>query len=176
VDARPRCGGQENDFSLHPINDLLYQFPASWQQRDIGLVARSAYDREGQELSFLEMSRAASTIAILTVFLLAGCTQPPREPAEDARFEYKIARTPYSAAICIARNARRSSGNVVAEERLLDAGAMEVVVRSAGNPAGELAIARIRNDGGVFSAVSIMVKALAGPDREAFARRMLGDC
>lgn len=108
-------------------------------------------------------------------FLFAGCTQPPTQPIDDARFDFRIASTPYSAAICIARNARRHSADIIAEERLLDAGAMEVLVRSAAHPAGTLAVARIRNDG-VFSAVSIVVKALAGSDREAFARRMLGDC
>lgn len=125
--------------------------------------------------SISRMNRTTSIIAAAVVILLAGCAQPPREPEEDARFDFKIARTPYSAAICIARNVRQNSADVVAEERLLDAGAMEVIVRSVKNPTGTLAVARIRHDG-VLSAVSIVVKTLAGPDREAFARRLLGDC
>jgi hypothetical protein len=107
---------------------------------------------------------------------ISGCAQTPQpgEPAveDGAQFTFKTARTPYSAAICIARNAKGRPGNLTAEERLLEETSMEVIVRSRGDT---LAVAQVRRDG-QFSTVSIRVMTSVRSDREGFARQLMADC
>ena len=86
------------------------------------------------------------------------------------RFAFQSARTPYSAAMCIGRNAKARSA--VAEERLLGDSGMEVVVRGSGST---LAVAQIQR-AGTFSDVNILVgKSVAG-DRAAYARSLMAGC
>ncbi len=115
--------------------------------------------------------RREARIAILASTLaLAGFPAPLERPeAQPPQFSYRLAATPYTAAICIARNARaRGAG---AEERTHGDSGMEVIVRST---AGPLATARIQRDGS-FSNVSMVVTTLVA-DREAFARALMASC
>ena len=51
---------------------------------------------------------------------IAGCAALPEDVTKDgARFDFVSANTPYSAAICIARNARAMASTISGEERLL---------------------------------------------------------
>jgi len=116
-------------------------------------------------------------IAVILAWLLAlgiaGCAQPPKPGVEDGEaFGFKTARTPYAAAICIARNAKSRPGNITAEERLLGETSMEVIVRSRGET---LAVAQVHRDG-LFSTVSVRVTASMGSGREGFARQLMADC
>ena len=86
------------------------------------------------------------------------------------RFAFQIARTPYSAAMCIGKNAKARSA--VAEERLLGDSGMEVVVRSSGST---LAVAQIQR-AGTFSDVSVLVGKSVSGDRAAFARSLMAGC
>lgn len=109
----------------------------------------------------------------LVLLGISGCAQTPQPRVEDGeQFSFKTARTPYSAAICIARNAKGRPGNLTAEERLLEETAMEVIVRSRGET---LAVAQVRRDG-QFSTVSIRVMTSVRSDREGFARQLMADC
>ncbi len=115
--------------------------------------------------------RTETRIAILTTTLaLAGCPAPLQRPEPPPQFAYRIAATPYTAAICIARNAR--AGGNAAEERTHGDAGMEVVVRGS---AGLLATARIARDGS-FSNVSIAATPLVAGDRAAFARALMASC
>ncbi len=122
------------------------------------------------------MKHIAAMLTSLLILGVAGCAAPPPAPPEvveeGERFTFRTARTPYAAAICIARNANGRSGNIAAEERLLGESSMEVVVRSGRET---LAVAQVHNDG-VFSAVSIWVSRLVRADREGFARQLMADC
>jgi hypothetical protein len=104
---------------------------------------------------------------------LAGCAQPPKPGVEDAEaFNFKTARTPYTAAICIARNAKGRPGNLTAEERFLGESSMEVIVRSGGET---LAVAQVHRVD-LFSTVSIRVTPSIQSDREGFARQLMAGC
>jgi outer membrane lipoprotein SlyB len=119
------------------------------------------------------MRRITVILAWLLLLGISGCAQTPQPRVEDGEnFNFKTARTPYSAAICIARNAKGGPGNLTAEERLLEETSMEVIVRSRGDT---LAVAQVRRDG-QFSAVSIRVMASVRSDREGFARQLMADC
>lgn len=64
---------------------------------------------------------------------IAGCAALPEDVTKDgARFDFVSANTPYSAAICIARNARAMASTISGEERLLGDSSTEVVVRQTG--------------------------------------------
>lgn len=113
--------------------------------------------------------------ALFLAFGAAGCVQPPERPVDrEERFAFRTARTPYAAAICIGRNAKGRSG-VTAEERLLGASSMEVVVRSGSRSRDTLAVAQVIRDGS-FSNVSILVTKVIGAEREGFARALMTDC
>ncbi len=115
--------------------------------------------------------RSGGFVAILATLSLAGCPAPLERPeAPPAQFAYRVAATPYTAAICIARNAR--SRGAAAEERTHGDSGMEVVVRGSG---GLLATARILRDGS-FSNVSLAVTPLAPGDPGGFARGLMTSC
>ena len=121
------------------------------------------------------MARVMRLLAPFLAFGAAGCVQPPERPVErEERFAFRTARTPYSAAICIGRNAKARSG-VSAEERLLGETSMEVVVRSGSRSGDTLAVAQVIRDG-TFSNVSIMVTSLIGADRKGFASALMASC
>lgn len=86
------------------------------------------------------------------------------------RFAFQIARTPYSAAMCIGKNAKARSA--AAEERLLGDSGMEVVVRGSGST---LAVAQIQR-AGTFSDVNVLVGKSVSGDRAAFARSLVTGC
>ena len=112
-------------------------------------------------------------LAWLLLLGIAGCAQTPQPRVEDgAHFNFRTARTPYSATFCIARNAKSRPGNIAAEERLLGEASMEVIVRSRGET---LAVAQVHREG-LFSTVSIRVTTSIRSDREGFARQLMGDC
>ena len=120
-------------------------------------------------------TRASRLLAPFLVLALSGCAPTPERPVDPGeRFAFRTARTPYSAAICIARNAKGRPG-VAAEERLLGETSMEVVVRSGGRSGATLAVAQIIREG-VFSSVSILVTALIRAEREGFARALVAGC
>lgn len=113
--------------------------------------------------------------ALLLALALSGCAPTPERPVDPGeRFAFRTARTPYSAAICIGRNAKGRPG-VAAEERLLGETSMEVIVRSGGASGGTLAVAQVIRDG-VFSSVSILVTSLIGAERGGFARALMAGC
>lgn len=115
-------------------------------------------------------SRYACAAAIL---LLAACAPAPeRPPEEGSRFVFRTANSPYAAAICIARNARRTAG-WTAEERTVGTSSTEVIVRSAEGEA--LAVARV-DDNGTFSRTAVLVTPAAPSAREALARGLVADC
>ena len=86
------------------------------------------------------------------------------------RFAFQIARTPYSAAMCIGKNAKARSA--AAEERLLGDSGMEVVVRGSGST---LAVAQIQR-AGTLSNVNVLVGNSVSGDRAAFARSLVAGC
>lgn len=106
------------------------------------------------------------------ILATAGCAQAPER--ERTTYTFESGRTPYSAAICIARNAKRMP-NVTAEERLLGASAWEVIVRASGGSEETLAMAEARNRG-TGSFVSLRVRSAPDGDPEAFAHSLMTDC
>ena len=110
-------------------------------------------------------------VALALVFALAACAAP--EPVADSgeQYAFRVARTPYAAAICIGRNAKARPGTA-GEERTLGESGMEVVVRGSG---GTLAVAKILRDG-TFSNVNILVTRMIGSDRSGFARALVAGC
>ena len=128
------------------------------------------YPSSGKET---KIQHIAVILTWLLVLGIAGCAQPPKPGVEDGEvFSFKTTRTPYTAAICIARNAKSRPGNMTAEERLLGETSMEVIVRSRGET---LAVAQVHRDG-LFSTVSVRVMTSIGSDREGFARQLMADC
>jgi len=114
-----------------------------------------------------------SLFAFCLVLLAAGCAPTPERPADRGeQFTYRIANSPYAAAICIARNARARAGNT-AEERTVGASSTEVIVRGRGGET--LATARVDNDG-TFSSAAVLVTPAVRADREGFARQLMQGC
>jgi hypothetical protein len=113
----------------------------------------------------------ARTAALLTL-VVAGCAPAPERPLDSAdQFAFKVARTPYSAAMCISKNAKARPGTA-AEERTVGESGMEVVVRSSG---ATLAVARIERSG-TFADVNVLVGKGVSGDRGAFARSLVAGC
>jgi len=121
------------------------------------------------------MRRFAVMFGWLLIVGIAGCAHSPDGKIDAAKaFSFESGRTPYSAAICIARNAK-SLPDITAEERLLGDASWEVVVRQSGWTAGTLAVAQAHNNG-IGSIVSVHVTDLQRGDHQSFARRLLADC
>jgi hypothetical protein len=121
------------------------------------------------------MKRSAALVSWLLLLGGTGCIQGPGGKMEAANaFSFESGRTPYAAAICIARNAK-TLPNVTAEERLLGEASWEVVVRGSGWAAGTLATAETHNTGS-GSLVSVRVTDRQRGDHEDFARQLLADC
>jgi hypothetical protein len=110
-------------------------------------------------------------MAFALTLALAGCAAPEQVPDSGEQFAFRVARTPYSAAMCIGRNAKTRPG-AAGEERTLGESGMEVVVRGSG---GVLAVAKILRDG-TFSSVNILVTKRIGSDRSGFARALVAGC
>lgn len=107
------------------------------------------------------------------LFSCLGCA--PLPTAEKAKpYTFESGRTPYSAAICIARNAKGMAG-LTAEERLQGDVAWEVVVRQSWRGAGALAVADIQPRGS-GSTVSIRFTSVRPDQPESFALRLMADC
>ena len=107
---------------------------------------------------------------------IAGCAALPEDVTKDgARFDFVSANTPYSAAICIARNARAMASTISGEERLLDDSSTEVVVRQTGGAREPLATAQIHRDG-VLSKVSVSVGRSVRADPRGFANKLMAGC
>jgi hypothetical protein len=110
--------------------------------------------------------------AAVCLTLVTGCAPAPERPLDSGdRFAFQMARTPYSAAMCIGKNARARSG-AVAEERTLGDSGMEVVVRGSGST---LAVAQIQRSG-TFSDVNVLVGKSMSGDRSAYARSLVSGC
>jgi hypothetical protein len=105
------------------------------------------------------------------VLMTGGCETATQRPGDEP-FRFTSARTPYSAAICIARNARSASGGVRAEERTLGKASWEVVITSRN---GVLATVEIHDDG-VGSAVSVQVTPAVRDGRQDYAKRLVSGC
>lgn len=111
-------------------------------------------------------------IALIGLLACAGCVQPPAPPTPPAKpFLFESGRTPYSAAICIARNAAKLA-NIAAEERILGESAWEVVVRAG---TVTVAVAEAHNRG-AGSLVTLRVARAYRGDPAALAQRLLSDC
>jgi hypothetical protein len=122
-----------------------------------------------------KMKQFAVAFGWLLILGIAGCAHSPGGKVDAAKpFGFESGRTPYSAAICIARNAK-SIPDITAEERLLGDSSWEVVVRQSGWTAGTLAVAQAHNNG-TGSIVSVHVTDLHRGDHQSFARRLLADC
>lgn len=123
------------------------------------------------------MKQLAAWRAALVVLGLAGCAQTPEQAIDRGeRFNFTSAHTPYSAAICIGRNAKARGGGVSAEERLLGESDMEVVVRDSPGTRGDtLAVAQIRR-GNPISTVTVSISRSVRGDRQAFARQLMSGC
>ena len=134
------------------------------------VVVGPVFPSSGKET---KIKHIAVILAWLLLLGIAGCAQTPQPGVEDgAHFDFRTARTPYSATFCIAGNAKSRPGNMMAEERLLGETSMEVIVRSRGEI---LAVAQVHRDG-LFSTVSIRVTTSIRSDREGFARQLMADC
>ena len=122
------------------------------------------------------MIRFATPLAVLALLALAGCAQTPQEAIDQGdRFNFTSALTPYSAAICINRNAN-ARGDVSGQERMLGEVDMEVVVRDSPETRGNtLAVAQIRR-GNPISSVTVSVITSVRGDRQAFARQLMAGC
>ena len=121
------------------------------------------------------IARMLRPAALLPALALCGCVQPPERPADESeRFAFRSASTPYTAAICIGRNAKGRAG-AAGEERTFGDSGMEVIVRPRGGAGGTLAVAQIVRDG-IFSSVTILVTKLSGADRGGFARALMAGC
>lgn len=121
------------------------------------------------------MRQFAVMFGWLLIVGIAGCAHSPGGKIDAAKaFSFESGRTPYSAAICIARNAK-SLPDITAEERLLGDASWEVVVRRSGWTAGTLAVAQAHNNG-IGSIVSVQVTDLQRGDHQSFARQLLADC
>jgi hypothetical protein len=122
------------------------------------------------------MIRFATPLAVIALLALAGCAQTPQEAIDQGdRFNFTSALTPYSAAICINRNAN-ARGDVSGQERMLGEVDMEVVVRdSPGTRGNTLAVAQIRR-GNPISSVTVSVTTSVRGDRQAFARQLMAGC
>lgn len=122
------------------------------------------------------MKKFVAIVAWLLVLGTAGCLPAPEDKVEAVKpFNFESGRTPYSAAICITRNARSRFANITAEEKLLGEASWEVIVRELGRTAGTLAVAEVHNNG-IGSTISVRVTALLKGDHENFARQLLSDC
>lgn len=120
------------------------------------------------------MKRIAAALTCLWILGIAGCGQVPQQREEgEGLINFQSARTPYAAAICIARNAKRPPLNMAAEERISGKTSWEVVVRSLNG--GEVAVAKVDPDG-VGSRVSIQVTRSIGASRASFAQQLMADC
>lgn len=116
-------------------------------------------------------------LAILLAVLIAGCASSPKSTVESGeRFDFPTALTPYSAAICIARNARSYSSTAFGEERTLDQSSMEVAVYQAKSSRDMLALAQIHRGQGAISTVTIWVSRAVRGDRQALAKHLIHQC
>ena len=98
------------------------------------------------------------------------------------QFAFRLARTPYSAAMCIGKNAKARAG-VAAEERTLGDSGMEVVVRGSGTTLAVAKIVRTATTGTgslssptAFSTVDVLVGKSVPGDRAEFARTLVSGC
>lgn len=112
----------------------------------------------------------------IVLLALAACaTTPEGVVKEGAPFDFTSAHTPYSAAICIARNARAMGGGITGEERLLGDSSTEVVVRPASGSRDTLATVQIHRDG-VLSKVAVWVGRSLRSDSRGFAHKLVAGC
>lgn len=119
------------------------------------------------------MKRRNGPAYVVVLVLLGACAPVAERPPEESMpHVLQTVRSPYAAAICIARNARRTAG-WTAEERTVGTSSTEVIVRSADG--GMLARARV-DDNGTFSKTSVHVSPAVRSDHEAFARGLVHDC
>ena len=118
------------------------------------------------------MNRIAAPLVALALLGLAGCAQTPEQAIDQGdQYNFTSALSPYSAAICIARNVK-ARGSAAAEERLLGEADMEVVVRDGGNT---LAVAQIRR-GYPLSSVTVSVTTSVRGDRKGYAQQLMAGC
>lgn len=115
-------------------------------------------------------------MAGLTLLAIAGCATSPEGVVKDgARFDFSSPNTPYSAAICIARNARAMGGGIVGEERTLGEASTEVAVRPSAGSRDTLATAQIHREG-VMSKASVFVGSGVRSNPKDFATRLMAGC
>lgn len=118
------------------------------------------------------MKKIVAWTACCGVLLAVGCAPIP-EVEKVKPYTFESGRTPYSAAICIARNAKSMAG-LTAEERLQGDVAWEVVIRQSWRGAGALAVADIQPRA---SGSMVSIRFTAYPDEpESFVRRLMADC
>jgi hypothetical protein len=119
--------------------------------------------------------KALTGSAVLPILLIAGCATSPEGLLDKGdRFDFDTLRTPYTAAICIARNANEMGGGIAGEERTLGDSSTEVVVRPSRGASDTIAIVQI-NYIGPHSKASVSVNP-SQSDRAAFAKRLMEGC
>ncbi len=121
------------------------------------------------------MKRWLKAVTFCAVSLTAGCATSPEGLLDRGdRFDFDILRTPYTAAICIARNANAMGGGIHGEERTLGQSSTEVVVRPSRGAGDTIAIVQI-NYAGPHSKASVSVNR-SQSDRAGFAKRLMAGC
>lgn len=119
------------------------------------------------------MNRCLYALCLAMLVLLGACAPVSERPPDEGMLRvFRTVSSPYAAAICIARNARRTAG-WTAVERTVGTSSTEVIVR--GENGDTLAVARV-DDNGAFSKTSVRVLPAVRSDREALARRLVHEC
>ena len=122
----------------------------------------------------MRFSLARFCTGLALTLAVAGCAPTPeRAPDQGDRFEFRTAHTPYTAAICIARNMRGRSGMSAEERTVGTSSSTEVIVRAQGGET--LAVARV-DDNGAIARASVLVTPAVRSDRAGFARQLMSGC
>lgn len=121
------------------------------------------------------MYRFCKSFITGAVLLIAGCATAPEGLLDQGeRFEFSTARTPYTAAICIARNANGMGGGIAGQERTLGDSSTEVVVRPSRGARDTIAIVQIHYVGPLSKVTVSVNRSQSG--RAAFAKRLMDGC
>ena len=121
------------------------------------------------------MARFIKTMGVASMLLVAGCATSPEGLLDQGNnFSFDTLRTPYTASICIARNANAMGGGVHGQERTLRESETEVVVRPSRGSSDTIAIVQIKYVGPHSTAVVSVNSSQS--NRAALAKRLMGDC
>jgi len=122
-------------------------YPSPFTDPAISLILRFGYQGKTMRTRMLRCG-------VVLLALAACATAPEGVVKEGAPFDFTSAHTPYSAAICIARNAKAMGGGITGEERLLGDSSTE----------------------GVMSKVAVWVSRTLRADSRGFAHKLMTGC